>query len=391
MNGMVLQKVNFADLKKDEVCYVWGKLRKQFTHDEDAVYKNFPGRKMTKVAHNAVRDKDKDGIIWMLNGGDAVFENITVKARRLVNKIEEAVAAKIEKTPLEQLKDIMKEIRKSDEKGEIQARIMAKSTYDKTTRNVPMHRGVTLIGFVIDGEVMFSNNTACHAGMNLSYEGRNFKKIEYLVSYITSKGQKLNKEAIAYYHWLFNFSAWKDCFITKDVEEAYETGIVFDTANPGNLIGGAAFATRWPTEHPDRTASWYQFYSNGVDPSIALNLSHAFAFSKGEFFYSPCDGHAPMAASLINKSSIENFMNKKVPDRWLQKALYCDTKSYSQVNQMWKGDEANYVRWADIFDGFKNNAVNKGKVNNPFGIIAPKISEGKTLQFYNFIAKWVGL
>lgn len=93
-----------------------------------------------------------------------------------------------------------------------------------------------------------------------------------------------------YFEWLFNYSPFAPCFITKGARRALnERVIAFDPEQPSNLIGGALIASRLGTERytasyriAGKLLMWHRLVELGVHPSLAFTLSHFPSMTKIE-------------------------------------------------------------------------------------------------------------
>lgn len=88
-------------------------------------------------------------------------------------------------------------------------------------------------------------------------------------------------QAKTYLHFLMNDSCFAPCFITKDVNEAWELGTVMDAKNfSAQYLITAGMAIRMITEYTNIVKTWFQL-SNEMDGNQALYFAHMFAYSEG--------------------------------------------------------------------------------------------------------------
>ena len=121
----------------------------------------------------------------------------------------------------------------------------------------------------------------CHASMDSRYHNSVIKEPKVLFSQV--QDNVVAWESIrAYFEWLFNYSPFAPCFITKGARRALnERVIAFDPEQPSNLIGGALIASRLGTERytasyriAGRLLMWHRLVELGVHPSLAFTISH---------------------------------------------------------------------------------------------------------------------
>lgn len=138
-------------------------------------------------------------------------------------------------------------------------------------------------------KVNVSNYHYCHASMDSRYHNSVIKEPKVLFSQV--QDNVVAWEPIrAYFEWLFNYSPFAPCFITKGARRALnERVIAFDPEQPSNLIGGALIASRLGTERytasyriAGRLLMWHRLVELGVHPSLAFTLSHFPSMTKIE-------------------------------------------------------------------------------------------------------------
>lgn len=127
----------------------------------------------------------------------------------------------------------------------------------------------------------------CHASMDSKYHNGVITKPKVLFSQV--QNNVVDWEPIRiYFEWLFNYSPYAPCFITKGARRALsERVIAFDPEQPSNLIGGALIASRLGTERytasyriAGRLLMWNRLVELGVHPSLAFTLCHIPSITK---------------------------------------------------------------------------------------------------------------
>ena len=151
--------------------------------------------------------------------------------------------------------------------------------------------GVTNLGFLTKGgELVVSDNHACHAGLEHSsywkfvggdgkelrkVSGYCFKKDPIVALYSGIVNDNTPKPEFALFaDYLINRSPWADCFLNPTGEDVADNCWVLDASQPSNYIAGACMASRWPTEWPQRCKAWVALARAGVDENEAMFLSH---------------------------------------------------------------------------------------------------------------------
>jgi hypothetical protein len=125
----------------------------------------------------------------------------------------------------------------------------------------------------------------CHASMDGIYHDIPVPKV--LLSQVQQEVVDLS-HIRTYFEWLFNYSPFAPCFITKSAKSAIDKKVIALTPEqPSNLIGGALIATRLGTERytaqyriAARLLMWSKLVTLGVHPSLAFTLSHVPSFPK---------------------------------------------------------------------------------------------------------------
>lgn len=128
----------------------------------------------------------------------------------------------------------------------------------------------------------------CHGafGQNLGntfYLDRNYATPDYAVSSLWNSFDKQDHMTEAYWNWMFDpkTSPWRSLFPNGELELHYIEGrklpawlsIKLSPNMSSQLLMSFLMASRIPFEHSDHLVSWYEYYSNGVDPSMAIMLT----------------------------------------------------------------------------------------------------------------------
>jgi len=97
------------------------------------------------------------------------------------------------------------------------------------------------------------------------------RKVAYFIDYPfyhalkDQRKREFNKVEKTYLRWLFRESQWKDVFLTKNLKEVAELGIVYSVKKPAPYVVQAAILTRYIGEFPETVKFWYecQKYTDG--------------------------------------------------------------------------------------------------------------------------------
>jgi hypothetical protein len=141
-------------------------------------------------------------------------------------------------------------------------------------------------GWADEKRVSVPNYHYCHASMDKRYHDT-IDTPKVLFSQVQDNVVDW-RHIRPYFEWLFNYSPFAPCFITKGAKRALnERVIAFDPNQPANLIGGALIASRLGTERytasyriAGRLLIWHRLVELGVHPSLAFTLSHVPSMSK---------------------------------------------------------------------------------------------------------------
>jgi hypothetical protein len=372
-----LVKVVDKNTAEGTTVYAYGKLRKRY---EEYTFKNFPGRKATVITHNGLWFcvlKFEDGTEWVNDVGGSLYIR-TEKPAPVVPAVEKKVW-----DGLTEIQKVFKELREKDMEAGNKAIINAHNykTKDGHPRVVNIPRYCAQIGFVYgNDDIYFHTNTACHYGLHTPGVGG----VKYVLSYIVTRGKELGADGKAFLNWLFNYSPWHEAFITKDVEEAFNTGIVLNVNVPNNILAGACIASRTPTEFPGRCAAWYEFVKAGVHPHLAMIYGVFFQWINGLMVWRPNDGHSALETRYIGEESVKNFL-KHTPD--VVNRPYKEHYTYNKVSVTWGMDGGYYNQISEAFIA----ARQAGKANNPFGVAAAGIKSDNLLKLVNKLQQIIKL
>ena len=95
----------------------------------------------------------------------------------------------------------------------------------------------------------------------------------YKLKYRHENREDFTDQEKTYLDWLLNRSPWRHIFITKDVEELWHFGCVYDTSLPVKLVFQGAALMRSVSEYADFVSRWSLFAPH-IHPCLAIMLAY---------------------------------------------------------------------------------------------------------------------
>jgi hypothetical protein len=190
-----------------------------------------------------------------------------------------------------------------------------------------------------DDYFLWDSNQACHAGLK-NHISKNHPwnlPVKYILSGLQDNPFS-KEELVLFINWIVSESPWKNCFLLKDAETIYANRCyVLDPAQPGNLVGGAAIATRHPSEWPRLFKFWlYLVQELGYDKSKAFLVSHLFQAKNSTTLFPVViqeqRGWHQSVADGYNKKYWDNFLNCTPVNPGLP---YIENPTYNGVGGVW--------------------------------------------------------
>lgn len=380
---------NIEELKIGDIVRVYGKVRRKYTDE----YRNFPGRIGKAVALHAPLDLARRvrAVLVLFEGlpGEWMVElkNLYIKIEKKEDPLPIPQHLPVETAfkGLKEIQNVMKEIRKAraEKRDRIAGDYLILGADIARAKYLCTYTGVAKVGFVFDnGDIAFSTNTACHAGLRGNIQLFRENKCAFIASYVCTD-KELPECSKAFYTWLFNSSVWKDCFFTKSPEEAFETGIILNTNQPNNLIASACMASRHPTEFPSHCRAWYIMVKEGMPEDVAYLISLCIKEYGGSLNYFQLYGHVPFPAS-IRREGVQRFLNKKMFKEEVGPNYY-DKSTYQKVSDLFDNYNDVGTKLESKVEGVFNKHLKDmqhSKVNNPFGAKAQGL---RTVDAHDFI------
>lgn len=201
----------------------------------------------------------------------------------------------------------------------------------------------------------YASNTACHAAL-----GSSGFPVYYVVNSVDNYAKKGHQYEVAkvWYEELANNSTWAEVFVTKDVDEALETGCVMTAEVEGTLLGGACMHIRQPWEHNDICETFYHCKQLGFDTNISIIMAHAIGCDGRFITLREATGHVGLDSSILDPVSAINLLNGEVQQK---RGIFTKEASYHGVNKSWvdglKHDHRANLGWNDRlsdYSGLKN-------------------------------------
>lgn len=170
-----------------------------------------------------------------------------------------------------------------------------------------------------NGVIRHQAPDACHARLCWSEWDDKDEKAKAIVNIalnITAHHKKFDgkeKEIhTRFVHYMLNDSPWADCFITKDVKEALEVGILMNVEKNVSHIVGAAVALRVATEWKEVLKPFGDVLDKGYSGNVAyLCCGHLMAGKVTEWPY-----HSALTSTLGLTDIIKFFKNGYSQKDW---------------------------------------------------------------------------
>jgi hypothetical protein len=180
-----------------------------------------------------------------------------------------------------------------------------------------------------------------------------------------------------YYEWLFNYSPYRSCFITKDHRKAIADRVVVLDANAeANLMIGACSAIRCPWEYyyadyniPSIARLWYELVADGNDPTAAMALASNFSGSDDQW-----NTRATTAGHQFLKVDSDNTILNFIDETHVVTDSFSDIRKivdYYSVTGIWskKSHPNKAVFGGNVSGWLKQRIIGvSGKAINPFSV-----------------------
>lgn len=270
----------------------------------------------------------------------------------------------------------------------------------------PMGRHVAQYSVVFEEkeklEVVYNQNTACHAGLrDLSYiynpiTGR-YEGVGGTPIAIFNSIENLNvdeKVAERFLEWFFNYSPYHTAWVSKSAKLVLKSKVmVGDCEAPANILGGAMFASRSLWEHGARVAKfWNAFVERGCHPDIAFMIAHHFITDGTTVSVNPISWHVAIDGTYVNGNNILNFITKNVRDD----KPYKEKKGYDNIHATWtkqnpdaKGIEVPHSEWLKQVGVDEKKAVNVFKKGPAVVIRLEAAAEALSPKYNEAFKKWI--
>jgi len=183
--------------------------------------------------------------------------------------------------------------------------------------------------------------------------------------------------AHTYYEWLFNYSPYRDTFITKDHRKVLADKVVMLTADiDASLMLGACSAVRLPWESyyteyklPSIVHLWWELVSKGSDPTVSLALANQFNKASGSEWIIRSTKAGHQFLDIDDSNTVLSFSEgKHIGSRKFNKT-HCLDEDLG-ITGIWKHDHAGSVSIGNYgsIKKWLNNAIVgvSGAKVNPF-------------------------
>jgi len=196
---------------------------------------------------------------------------------------------------------------------------------------------VASIAFVIpDDKLVFSQNHACHAGLNCSRSVLT-KDMKMVISGF-QKCAATEKEKRIFIDYMLNKSPWKEVFLNPDVDHVLTNHWWADANAPSNFLANALVATRLPTEFPSCFKVFLSLLKEGLSGDEAYLMSLLLSESGDTFSWSPKSGHICFNFRGFN-SVYKRFIDHNPKDVG---PPFKEKRGYTSNNGVWSLDDYGY-------------------------------------------------
>lgn len=171
-----------------------------------------------------------------------------------------------------------------------------------------------------DGFVNKQVNDVCHARLTYIHNGKPLKEAALILCGSEQfLSERYNKEHVPrymevyreYIRYLLNESPWSVAFLTKDVQEAFEKGVLLNLDVHRNWAAGAAVATREGVEFVERLPVFKRVREMGFNGNVAYLCSMYLIGSfknPGEYSKGNCGGGHRVLNGCLPWDALCSFM-----------------------------------------------------------------------------------
>lgn len=187
--------------------------------------------------------------------------------------------------------------------------------------------------------------------------------------FVRQGNKKFTERDTRYLNWLVNKSAWKDAFITKNVEEFTSLGIVYNVDLSSRFIIQAAILVRYLAEFPHIVEEW-SFWDKYTNGNLAMYLAVIFGVKGNEITLCPeQEGHKAFTSHDIDLKALKRLLgNDPIID--IPMRDYC---KYMGMVNIWRdlAEEYQVIQWPpmrvekELKKDFFGNIVEKEKSYYP--------------------------
>ena len=158
-----------------------------------------------------------------------------------------------------------------------------------------------------DKEEFFFSHDICHARL------KNRKIDEAVLNVKWHYDHHDNKKLYhRFVEWMLNDSPFKNCFITKKWNDAYEDGVYLNCNESISRIVASAIALRGGSEYSFYLPLMYELVEAGYDPTISWFISYQFKKEGNKFYFSGDGGgnHKVFAIANANTENMKKFFKE---------------------------------------------------------------------------------
>lgn len=194
---------------------------------------------------------------------------------------------------------------------------------------------------------------ACHASMKRAYKATsNIKAAALNVSghlnvFKTKEDKTQYKEFVK---WFINDSPWENTFLTKNVDEAFEKGILMDVFKPLSHVTCAAIALRSYSEFRGSVPVYQRMIKDGVPKAVAYILMMMCSGPKGDIYPLHASGSHTVVCGNHSVAGLKKFAKEGFHKLMDEEAFTSNMGGYSIFKSI--ADCSGYGQ-KELDDGFR--------------------------------------
>lgn len=147
----------------------------------------------------------------------------------------------------------------------------------------------------------------CHAGFSKQYNWRVvLEAVENIKQHEKELEDSNKKDYRDFVEYILNRSPWKECFLTKDVDKAFDEGVYYNVEMDHAQVLSAAVALRTGSEFPHQLLRFTQNVDEGWAENVSLLMAYFFD-NKGLGLVPLTDAHHTLSAGQSAQRVLDFF------------------------------------------------------------------------------------